>query len=316
MAYDLAVTYAMLKMGKKEFYSYCSNTYQTKYQMLEEIIEDHPFVSRSKIILLNIGTYRTPENFQRTVKYIYENPFPVIVDKKLSPVVIQEFCYLGITYYYCFHKVFKDYKKATIYARFMGIKVRFDFKNKYHPKVPKELDVQKKVGYIGFSDRVWRRIWKNCYYYKCFAAHDFLQFKLKLLYEMNYYRMKHNAKPVKIKKLATQLAEAYLKSILNEELKFTDNRVLQYYESLPYYFAPLLFKKWYDESKYYRYGTKEAIPGTEHFTAMVWKAVKNIGIAVREVNEMFHMLVVFEPLPNGVNLFSSNVKKRKYKIFG
>uniref|UniRef100_A0A0N5BQH7 SCP domain-containing protein n=1 Tax=Strongyloides papillosus TaxID=174720 RepID=A0A0N5BQH7_STREA len=316
MAYDFAVTYSMLKMGEKEFYSYCSNIYQTKDQMMKEIVKDHPFVSLSKIVLLNIGTYHNSENFQRVVQHIYENPFPEFVNRSLSPVVIKVFCYHGITYYNCLYRVFEDYEKAKIYARLMDIKVKFDFKNNYHPKAPKELDVKKKVGYFRFSDRVWRNVWKDCYYYKCFAENGFAQFKLRLLNEMNYYRMKHNAKPVKVKKIATQLAEAYLERILTTDGRFTDKKLLQNYEASPYYFAPLFFKKWYDESKHYNYKTKVAITGTEHFTAMVWKAVKYVGIAVREVNNIVHMFVVFEPLPNDVKLFSPNVQKRKYKFLG
>uniref|UniRef100_A0A0K0G221 SCP domain-containing protein n=1 Tax=Strongyloides venezuelensis TaxID=75913 RepID=A0A0K0G221_STRVS len=114
--------------------------------------------------------------------------------------------------------------------------------------------------------------------------------------------MRHNAKPVTVKK------------ILNTGLEFTNKRGLQNYKSLPYYFAPFLFKKWYDGSKHYKYDTQTAITGTEHFTAMVWKAVKYIGIAVKEVNNIVHIYIIFEPTPNGVKLFSSNVQRRKYLL--
>uniref|UniRef100_A0A0N5BQH5 SCP domain-containing protein n=1 Tax=Strongyloides papillosus TaxID=174720 RepID=A0A0N5BQH5_STREA len=316
MAYDLAVTYSMVRVGRREFYSYCDHMYSTKNKMLEEILKDHPSVKSSKIVLLNTGTYISHENFQRAAEYIYENPFPVFANRQLGLVIIQAFCFQGITIYYCANKMFYDYKKAKMYARLMDLKVRFDFKKKPNPKVPKEIDVLKKVGWFSFSDIIWRRVWKNCYYYKCFAANGFKQFKLRVLNEINYYRMLHNSKPVSIHRVSSKHAEAYLESILKTDGKHLDRRLLQNFKSSPYYFAPLIVKNWYDENKRYNYKTKVAIAGTEHFTAMVWKAVKHIGIAIREINERIYMVVVFEPIPNGVKLFSSNVQKRKYTPFG
>uniref|UniRef100_A0A0K0G224 SCP domain-containing protein n=1 Tax=Strongyloides venezuelensis TaxID=75913 RepID=A0A0K0G224_STRVS len=315
MAYDLAITYTMMKVGKRDMYLYCERMYSTKKQMFEGILKNHPRVKLTNIVLLNLGTHLTHKNFQKVAEYIYENPLPAYAGRQFSSVVIQEFCYHGRVQYYCLERTFKDYKKAKRYAFLMDLKLRFTYKKMKSPKLPKEIDVLRKVGWLSFSDIIWRKVWKNCYYYKCFAANDFLQFKERILNEINYYRSLHNSKPVKIHRASTKLAELYLEKILNTDAKHLNRRLLQNYESSPYYFAPLLIKKWYDENKYYKYGKNLAITGTEHFTSIIWRAVTHVGIAVKEVNEMFHMIIVFEPLPNGAKLFSTNVKKRKYTPF-
>uniref|UniRef100_A0A0N5BQH6 SCP domain-containing protein n=1 Tax=Strongyloides papillosus TaxID=174720 RepID=A0A0N5BQH6_STREA len=211
--------------------------------------------------------------------------------------------------------MFDDYKGAEIYAHLMDLKVRFIFKNNLNPKVPKEMDVVRKVGWFSFSEIIWHRVWKNCYYYKCFAANGFKQFKLRILNEINFYRMLHNSKPVRVHQASTKRAETYLEIILKTEGKHLDRRLLQNFKSSPYYFAPLIVKNWYDENKLYNFKTKVAIAGTEHFTAMVWKAVKHIGIAIKEINDRIYMVVVYEPIPNGVKLFFSNVQKRRNTTF-
>uniref|UniRef100_A0A0K0G226 SCP domain-containing protein n=1 Tax=Strongyloides venezuelensis TaxID=75913 RepID=A0A0K0G226_STRVS len=315
MTFDLAVTYTMMKVGRREMYLYCERMYSTKKQMFEGILKNHPTIKMTKIVLLNLGTHLTHENFQKAAEYIYENPFPAYASRQLASVVIQEFCYHGRVQYYCLERTFQDYKRAKLYALLMEFKLRFTFKKMKSPRLPKEVNILRKVGWFSFSDIIWRKVWKNCYFYSCYAANGFKQFKLRILNEINNYRSLHNSKPVKFHRASTKLAELYLENILNTDAKHLNRRLLQNYESSPYYFAPLLVKKWYDENKYYKYGNKVAITGTEHFTSIVWRAVTHVGIAVREVNQILHMLVVFEPLPNGVKLFSSNVKRRKYTPF-
>uniref|UniRef100_A0A0K0G219 SCP domain-containing protein n=1 Tax=Strongyloides venezuelensis TaxID=75913 RepID=A0A0K0G219_STRVS len=314
MAYDLAVPYAILKDGRKESYLYCDNEYRTKWQMWEEILKKHLTINSSNIILFNIGTHIKRGPFQKAPQDIYENPLQNFAIKRQTPIIIKEYCNRLGFYYSCLERMFIDYNMALGYARLMTLKVKYTYKLKVHPKVPRELNILKKVECNSFSNRIWHIVWKNCFYYRCFAAHDFMEFKLRLLTELNYYRLRHNANPVKFRKLTTMVAEGYLQRILNTGLKFTDQKVLQYYESSPYYFAPLFLKKWYDERKYYKYGTNLAITGTEHFTAMVWKSVKHVGIAVKEVNNIIHMYIVFQPTPNGLNLFSSNIERKKFSF--
>uniref|UniRef100_A0A0K0G220 SCP domain-containing protein n=1 Tax=Strongyloides venezuelensis TaxID=75913 RepID=A0A0K0G220_STRVS len=314
MAYNLVVPYAMIEKTNKQYYSYCGKIYPTKMLMWEKIRKKHSTINSSNILLLNIGTYLKHGPFQKAPQHIYENPLLNFAIKRPSSIVIQEFYIRRKAYYNCLERTFQDYDKAKGYAQLMTLRVKYTFKQRLHPEVPKELNILKKIRYFCFSSRIWLSVWKNCYYYRCFAAHNFKQFKLRLLNELNLYRMRHNANPVIVKNLATKLAEAYLQRILNTGLKFTSQSDLQYYESSPYYFAPLFFKKWYDEGKHYRYGSQIEIRGTEHFTAMIWKAVKYVGIAVKEVNNIVHMYIVFQPKPNGIKLFLSNVEKRKYSF--
>uniref|UniRef100_A0A0N5BQH4 SCP domain-containing protein n=1 Tax=Strongyloides papillosus TaxID=174720 RepID=A0A0N5BQH4_STREA len=182
------------------------------------------------------------------------------------------------------------YRSAVAYAHLINFRLKFCCgQNEYH-EIPHELNILKKVGRCGFSNRIWRNF----------------------LNEINEYRLRHRAGIVKIKSEYTKLAEKYLNTILKTPKKYLNLRLLRNYVGIPFYFAPLIIKNWYDERKKYKYGTKVAIAGTEHFTAIVWRNVKHVGFAVQEKDDTIHFLAVFGPEPNGPKLFSSNVKGRSY----
>uniref|UniRef100_A0A0N5BQH3 SCP domain-containing protein n=1 Tax=Strongyloides papillosus TaxID=174720 RepID=A0A0N5BQH3_STREA len=277
----------MVTDGKKYQFSYRDNIFLTKKDMLEQILKDHPSVDTAKILLLHIGTHHK-DKYEESSKYDYEKPFPVFGHLKLGTIVVQEYYHEKQIFYYCINRLFRNYKLAVAYAYLMNLKLKFNPKKHSHVEIPDEINVAKKVGYYGYSNKIWR----------------------SFLIEMNEYRLRHGASLVKIQSQCTELAEKYLNTILDTPKKRLNLRLLRNYVVTPYYFAPLIVKKWYDESKKYKYSTKVAIAGTEHFTAMVWRSVKYVGFAVKEKDDMIHFVAVFHPLPNGPKLFSTNVKRK------
>uniref|UniRef100_A0A0K0G227 SCP domain-containing protein n=1 Tax=Strongyloides venezuelensis TaxID=75913 RepID=A0A0K0G227_STRVS len=314
MSYNLAVTYKIIKVGKTHRYLYRGKIYRTKNQMLIRIISDHPKVSTSKLLLLNIGTHNK-NTFEGATEYEYEKPFPMFGHLKVGTIIVQEYYQKNRVFYYCVHRLFDNYELAVAYARLINFRLKFCCVRKEYSEIPHELNVAKKVGYYGFSNKVWRSVWKGCYYHSCFAEDNYRQLMLRFLNEINEYRLNHGAGVVITKSILTKIAGIKLTKILTTPEKYLDRSLLHNYVETPYYFAPLIIKKWYDENKHYKYGTKVSITGTEHFTAIVWKSVKYVGFAVREIRDMVHFLVVFGPEPNGPKLFSSNVQKRNLFLF-
>uniref|UniRef100_A0A0N5BQH1 SCP domain-containing protein n=1 Tax=Strongyloides papillosus TaxID=174720 RepID=A0A0N5BQH1_STREA len=316
IAYDLAITYTVLLMGHREFYSYRGSFYTTKNAMMKDIILDHSDIKTDKLLLLNVGKYNRNNEPLDPSQYIYENPFPVFAKKKISAVIVHEYYRNGVITYVCLNKEFGNFKNAKSYALRMTVKFFFHPNKKHKINLPDYMNLPKMVKRFGFSNRIWHDIWDKCYYYKCFSVNDFMQLKLRFLDEINKYRYFHGVPRVTICKYSTILAEKYLRIILNTEPKFLDRSLLRYYVGLPFYLAPLAMKRWYDENKKYNYETRSAITGTEHFTSMIWKTVKKVGFAVEERDEILHLVTVFYPQPNIPLLFKTNVLKRQIAYIG
>uniref|UniRef100_A0A0K0G233 SCP domain-containing protein n=1 Tax=Strongyloides venezuelensis TaxID=75913 RepID=A0A0K0G233_STRVS len=310
MAYDLAITYVVLKIRSREFFSYHGNLYSKKSDMMKDIIIDHPQIRTDKLLLLNVGRFVRYDEAVDPYQYVYENPFPVFAKKKLSAVIVHEIYRNGLITYECLKKTFASFNKAKSYATKMTVKYFFHPRKQHKIKLPDYMNIPKMVKKYSFSGKIWHNVWNKCYYYKCFAASDFLQLKLRFLNEINSYRSGHGVRGVTISKYSTRLAEKYLRTILNVAPKFLDRSLLRNYVSIPFYLAPLIVKRWYEEHKKYNYDTKAAITGTEHFTSLVWAGVKKVGFAVEERDDIIHFVCVFYPQPNMPRFFKSNVLKR------
>uniref|UniRef100_A0A7E4UMF1 SCP domain-containing protein n=1 Tax=Panagrellus redivivus TaxID=6233 RepID=A0A7E4UMF1_PANRE len=70
-------------------------------------------------------------------------------------------------------------------------------------------------------------------------------------------------------------------------------------------------KAWYDEVKTVDWKNLEK-PDALHFTQLVWKASKKLGIGIGKSGEGFYYLVVnFDPPGNYPGQFNDNVKPKK-----
>uniref|UniRef100_A0A0K0G228 SCP domain-containing protein n=1 Tax=Strongyloides venezuelensis TaxID=75913 RepID=A0A0K0G228_STRVS len=315
LSYNLAVTYRIVKVKKAYLYLYRDKTYRTKNEMMVQIIIDHPKVGTDKLLLLNMGQNHKI-TFEGATEYEYEKFFPVFGHLKVGTIIVREYYNKKRVFYYCINRLFKNFKLAVAYAHLMNLKFKFNSKKSRDVRIPDEINVAKKVSHYGYNNRIWRSIWKGCYYHYCFAENNFRRLKLRFLTEINEYRLRHKAGAVTIKSILTKIAGIKLNKILNTPEEYLDRSLLHDYVVTPYYFAPLIIKKWYDENKHYKYGTNVLITGTEHFTSIVWKSVKAVGFAIKEKDDMIHFVAVFFPSPNEPKLFSTNVKKRRLYFSG
>ena len=97
-------------------------------------------------------------------------------------------------------------------------------------------------------------------------------------------------------------------------MKHSDNR--QYGENLYYCYASYgecvtgktASEKWYEEVSQYDFSNPHYIPGTGHFTQLVWKASKQIGCgaACNSYNNCF-LTCNYYPPGNDLSYFANNV---------
>lgn len=110
------------------------------------------------------------------------------------------------------------------------------------------------------------------------------QFAEDLLHSHNEYRGKHQAPPLKlsskISKEATRYAESLANTrILKHSVESTrgscgENLAWASYDQS----GKDVTDRWYDEVKQYNFKRPGFSSGTGHFTAMVWKSSKKLGV--------------------------------------
>lgn len=66
-------------------------------------------------------------------------------------------------------------------------------------------------------------------------------------------------------------------------------------------------KSWYDEQAKYNYRLAAFASSTGHFTQVVWKASKNLGIGVARSNKGVYVCANYNPRGNVIGRFTQNV---------
>lgn len=71
-------------------------------------------------------------------------------------------------------------------------------------------------------------------------------------------------------------------------------------------------KEWYDESKQYTYGVEKVNQGALHFTQIVWKTTKELGVGIAK-NKKGQTFIVcnYDPRGNYIGQFVENVPRPK-----
>ncbi|CAL1611214.1 unnamed protein product [Knipowitschia caucasica] len=142
------------------------------------------------------------------------------------------------------------------------------------------------------------------------------QFAEELLQSHNDYRRKHQAPPLKlsnkISKEATRYAESLASTrILKHSVESTrgscgENLAWASYDQS----GKDVTDRWYDEVKNYNFKRPGFSSGTGHFTAMVWKSSKKLGVGKASAEDGSTFVVArYSPAGNITNQghFESNV---------
>jgi len=66
---------------------------------------------------------------------------------------------------------------------------------------------------------------------------------------------------------------------------------------------------WYSEIKDYNFGKLEGQKGTGHFTQLVWKSTKAVGIAMEKGNNGYYVVANYYPAGNIIGRYPDNIQK-------
>lgn len=67
---------------------------------------------------------------------------------------------------------------------------------------------------------------------------------------------------------------------------------------------------WYKEIEKYKFGSKDAQKGTGHFTQVVWKDTKHLGIGIAQSkNGKYYVVAEYDPSGNFSGKYADNVAK-------
>ncbi|TKR94927.1 hypothetical protein L596_009156 [Steinernema carpocapsae] len=136
------------------------------------------------------------------------------------------------------------------------------------------------------------------------------EFRAQHLNNTNYYRNKHGAESLslheELNKYAQDWANALAKANVSQhrpDNKYGENitagRPLSSFDAV---------QLWYDEEAAYDYRTGNYSPGTGHFTQLVWKNSRYVGVGVAKSSQgLYYIVANYYPAGNFTGEFISNV---------
>uniref|UniRef100_A0AAF5D5R5 SCP domain-containing protein n=2 Tax=Strongyloides stercoralis TaxID=6248 RepID=A0AAF5D5R5_STRER len=165
-----------------------------------------------------------------------------------------------------------------------------------------------------FSERVYDEVW-NGYNYKNDYKTGYLDMRDRILKETNRYRQAHGVPALTYDYNLEKASQEYAKYLGDYNLFEHDpkNRPKGWGENLAKMSASLgslATKKWYDEVSMYDFAKNKYVPGTGHFTALVWKETKKVGCGIYMKREILYVVCKYSPAGNMLNEFHKNVFKR------
>uniref|UniRef100_A0A0K0EE01 PDZ domain-containing protein n=1 Tax=Strongyloides stercoralis TaxID=6248 RepID=A0A0K0EE01_STRER len=169
-------------------------------------------------------------------------------------------------------------------------------------------DIRPYLGKRDFCNRVWHTVWFNFPYTK-FSRNNFDDMRDRFLREINSYRRLHKANYL-----------LYSLELANHAQKHADNLAKGYPLVRDYYVdygetvgaafypaASIIVKKWYEERFLYKFGSRNAVYGTQMFTQMVWRASQRIGIGIAQKGDYIFLVCKYSPKGNKRGEYRTNV---------
>ncbi|CEF62185.1 CAP domain-containing protein [Strongyloides ratti] len=169
------------------------------------------------------------------------------------------------------------------------------------------------LGMNSFSNTVWKRIWRSELNFACFTFKDYKLLKERMLREINTYRSSHSSRPLAesygLSKIAQDRANSIsVTNVINHGLYDEYEELISVTELLQ---APLIVKKWYDESMYYNFRFGISNERCRNFVKLVWKGTTKIGIGVAKSGCKIYIVVLLNPKRKSMSLNALNIKQRK-----
>ena len=142
--------------------------------------------------------------------------------------------------------------------------------------------------------------------------------KSTIIESHNNLRKKHNAPELTEDPKLSEIADEYANNLLNNESGkeniykgkiFGENVFISENKDIKY--VKEMFKKWEDEGNNYDYDKSKYTKDASHFTQIIWKETKQIGIGFSqdESNKKYYFVFLYYPPGNTLGEFSKNVSK-------
>ena len=141
-------------------------------------------------------------------------------------------------------------------------------------------------------------------------------YRKKALQKHNELRKKHGAPDLTLNEKLNEMAQDYAVKLLNYEgqkvfpFNIYEDSLLGENISISKKEDPeQICMKWYNEYKIYNFDLNKYQKDTMHFTQIVWKATKQIGLGFYFNNDNFSSVALYYPCGNALGGFSENVQK-------
>uniref|UniRef100_A0A0K0FIY9 SCP domain-containing protein n=1 Tax=Strongyloides venezuelensis TaxID=75913 RepID=A0A0K0FIY9_STRVS len=302
---EIAVTYMTKYIQKhRKIYLYRDKIYITMKELIEQMLKNHHYINHRYLLMTkipsldNYNTYHREEQIYRNIssgKFLTSTP----------PLVIEEFYIHKSLEYRCNGRTFTTYKNALKYV--ILEKMNNPIK---HTRRPTSLILPKLENVDWFKEKIyckkfWLTLWKYCNYY-CYSRQNFDIMKHKFIAEINYYREKYGARKLVESLRLSSYADKYLKEIvpLRSSIDITN---FENVGKASLEKAPLIVNRWFGEHKYYNFNTYFGGIKTRHFTAMVWKNLREIGVGVLQAGDEIFIKIIFDKHANMPDQFRKNV---------
>lgn len=140
-------------------------------------------------------------------------------------------------------------------------------------------------------------------------------FEKEVLDAHNSYRARHNAPPLqlndKLSNLATDWAKYLLANNRMEHRKNSGYGENIYMASGGNLAGTDAVRSWYNEIKYYNWNHPSFQMNTGHFTQVVWKSSKKLGVGFARRGNTIYVVCNYDPPGNYMNQFQQNVSPPK-----
>ncbi|KAL7741057.1 hypothetical protein ACLKA6_013490 [Drosophila palustris] len=150
-----------------------------------------------------------------------------------------------------------------------------------------------------------------CSYLGISSAATVESFEQEVLDAHNFYRARHNAPPLRLDDDLSELATEWAQHLLatrrmehREDSGYGENIYMAMGGDLDPKDA---VKSWYDEIEDYDWSRPSFQMDTGHFTQVVWKGSKELGVGVAKRGNTMYVVCNYNPPGNYMNMFKKNV---------
>jgi len=141
------------------------------------------------------------------------------------------------------------------------------------------------------------------------------QFNIELTNKMNIQRVKHGVQPLVLDAGLSKISQAYAEKLAKlDTMKHSGNKwqgnslgenlAMAY----PKMTADMAANMWYNEIKNYNWASPAFQGNTGHFTQVVWKGSKQVGVGIaKSKKNNWYVVANYYPAGNNYNQFRANV---------